>query len=284
MTQLPPEPANQPIRFKRDPETGLIIGLTYHYTPDGRIDWRAMCPKRYLYIAKERIDDVVREQAKPLAEVDILAVRNQWLRIRVAGLNELAHIRGVTSCTYPHLICREGFASAVCEMTFLPSEESGGYPETWSGIGSACRTSMDKAFLPYLEAFAENRSFARCVKRALSIDDILSDIEVGGDGRDAAADAAAEEAVANQPAPGGFQPCDELARICRSHKPAIPFDALKAAAVKLNADTPAERANERVQGDPSAWKGFGDIQAIDAWLMINKISEADKAVKSGKKG
>ena len=52
--------------------------------------------------------------------------------------------------------------------------------------------------------------------------------------------------------------------------------------IKLNADTPADRANERVKADPSTWTSFADIQPIDAWLLIGKIKEAsEKATAAG---
>lgn len=278
-----PEPANQPLRFKRDPETGLVEGLTYRYTPEGLIDWRAMVDRRFLYVAREHEAKVVAAQGKSLAEIDILLVKDDWLRIRVGGLNQLAHLRGVVSCVYPHMLAREGWAATTCEITFIANVESGGYPETWSGQASACRTSMDTRMLPYLETFAENRAFSRAVKRALQIN-ILSDIEVGGDSRDAAAggdDGTKEADLANAPTASGFKPCDELVKVCQAHRvngaaAPVSFEMLKAAAIKLNADT-APEAKERVQADPSTWKAFSDIQPIDAWLLIGKIKEKEAA-------
>jgi hypothetical protein len=276
MTQptLPRPSANQPIRFQRDANTGLVNGFPYRYTSDGLIDWRACVDPRFLYIAKERVDDVVRAQGRALADIDILAVKDDWLRIRVGGLNQLAHLRGVRSCTYPIMQTREGFASVVCELELIPNVESDMMPEIWSGIASACRTSMDARMLPYLETFAENRAFSRAVKRALQIN-ILSDIEVGGDARDAAADAAKEEELAAQPAAVGFEAYHQLAELCRTHKPTpITFETLKAAAIKLNVETPADKANERLKADPATWTGFDSIQPIDAWLLATKIKEA----------
>lgn len=278
----PPEPASQPLRFRRDPETGLVVGHGYRYTEEGRIDWRAMVPVKYLYIASEHEAKVVTQQGKPLAECDLLAVPDDWLRIRVAGLNYLIQLRGVRSCTYPTLQTREGFAAAVCELELIPNVESDMMPETWSAMASACRTSMDTRMLPYLETFAENRAFGRAIKRALQIN-ILSDIEVGGkrgkdDDRDQQDDN--QSGTADDGAPLGFEPYHYLEQKCRAQKQPVSFDALKASALRLFTNPPAAE-NERLKGDPSKWTAFSDIEGIDAWLLINKLTEA--AAKAAEK-
>ena len=283
MDVTPPEslPVPQPL-FQRDPTTGLIKGKTYKYTPEGRIDWRAMVDAKFLYVAREHEEKVMKEQGKPLAEVDLLLVRDDWLRIRVGGLNQLAHMRGVRSCRYPHVETREGHATVSCEITFIGNSESGMEPETWSGIASASIRSVDKHFIPYLETFAENRAFSRCVKRALQIN-ILSDIEVGGEGKKAAeggssatptedAANASDEQGNNTPA---FLPYEMLAKKCAALK--ITFEALKARTVEVNAAAPE---NEKCLTDPATWNSFADIQPRDVFLLLGKIASNEKAKKS----
>jgi hypothetical protein len=274
----PPESANKPVSYRRDSGTGLIIGKEYKYTPEGRIDYRAMVDRRFLYIASEYEERVVKQQGKPLAEVDLLLVKDDWLRIRVGGLNQLAHLRGVRSCTYPILECRDGFAAAVCQIEFIPNVETGMMPETWSGTASANLKSVDRQFTPYLETFAENRAFSRCIKRALQIN-ILSDIEVGGDSRSAAngtgQEAAKDESLpSNEPV--GFHPYHLLAQTCASQKKPISFDALKAAAIKHNTDVALD-AKDRIKADPTTWTSFESIDPIDAYLLLSKIEEKNKA-------
>lgn len=291
-----PQSANQPIRFRRDPNTGLVEGVAYKYTSDGQIDWRAMVPTKFLYVAKEHEEKVIRQQGKPLAEIDLLAVKDDWLRVRVGGLNHILHLRGVRSVRYPIMQNREGFSSVVCEIELIPNVESNMQPETWSGIASACRASMDLRMLPYLETFAENRAFSRAIKRALQIN-ILSDIEVGGDGRSAvegssvsnlATDAEKEAAVGAQSAPSGFQPYDELKRRCVGFKDSkgqarpISFEELKAAAIRINTES-APDAKERIQSDPSQWTDFSSIQPIDAWLLIGRIDAKQKEAAAPEK-
>lgn len=287
------EPVNQPILFQRDQGTGLVKGKTYRLTPEGKIDWRAEVPTQFLYVAHEYRDRVVGEQGKPLNEIDVLKVKDDWLRIRVGGLNYLAHLRGVRSCRYPIVQTRDGYAMCTCEIEFIGNSESVMQPETWSSMASATLRSVDKQFIPYLETFAENRAFGRCVKRALQIN-ILSDVEVGGEGKKAAGEDSSDVIASpdSTEAPTGFQPFHYLITKCRDNKDAkgkpspITFALLKASAVEMNANTPPERANERCVSDPASWEGFESIPPADVWLLMGKIEAAaakeEPAKKTGK--
>ena len=281
---LPPEPAAQLAHFSRHPESGLVNGITYHYTPEGRVDWRRMVDPKFLYIARDYEERVVKAQGKPLAEVDILSVKDDWLRIRLGGINQLANLRGYRSIEYDLVAATDGKAAAVCRMEFIGNFETEGLPIICSAIASATVRSVDRNFIPYLETFAENRAFSRCVKRALQIN-ILSDIEVGGESKSAAAggtDTVDDESSTSAPSTG-FEPSHRLAEICNAHKPQpIPFASLKASAIKLYADT-SVTPNEKVKADPALWTGFESIQPIDAWLLLAKIEAADKAVAEASK-
>lgn len=285
MSTPAPKPANQPLRFRRNPNTGLELDREYRYTEEGLIDWRAMVPPQYLYVASEHEAKVVAQQGKPIGEIDILAVPDEWLRIRVAGLNYLAHLRGVRSCTYPTFQATDTFASAVCQMTFIGNVETGMCDETWSGAGSARRTSMDLKMLPYMETFAENRAFGRCVKRALQIN-ILSDIETGGKGGKANEEDDLVAEAADSVAPSGFEPNHHLADKCRAQK--VTFEALRTSALRLY-QQPPEDVSKRLKADPATWTSFDSIQGIDAWLLMGKLDEAAAAKAAetsggGKKG
>lgn len=283
----PPTETSQSVDapFKRDPDTGLIVGKTYVFKPDGRIDWRALVDKKYLYIANEYKDRVVREQCKPLDQIDVLSVKDDWLRIRVGGLNELAHMRGVMSCTYPHFLSRDGYAAVSCEITFIGNVETNMYPETWSSTASATLRSVDKQFTPYLETFAENRAFIRCVKRALQIN-ILSDIEIGGEGKgsqNGVSDGNDNENTSQQSSdtpsspPQGFEARHRLQELCAAPpapmKGPITFEAVKKAAAEYKGE---------LQGDPAGWVSFESIQPIDAYVLIGKIKEKASGSKPTK--
>jgi len=275
MSTPPDSPAPLSRAFERDAR-GLIKGVDYFYTPEGLVDYRRMVSPRFLYVAREHEAKVIQQQNKPLAEIDLLAVRDEWLRIRIGGINQLAQLRGYTDLNYSQFQTREGFAAVVCSMTFIGNYETSHQPFTCSAIASATMRSVDRNFTPYLETFAENRAFSRCVKRALQLN-ILADIEIGGDGRDAAkdngSDAEVHEAVIGT-APGGFEPKDELARLCAAQKTPITFEALKTGALKYVAE---------LKSNPAEWTGFDSIQPIDAYVLINKIRDGANKVKAGQR-
>jgi hypothetical protein len=276
------------IPFSRDPETGLIKGFPYQYTPDGRIDWKAHVDRKHLYVIREKEAAVVKAQGKPISEVDLSLVDERWLRIRLAGFNQLANLRGYHSLRYHSLHCDPSKAAVVCEMEFIGNTETNGIPLICSSIASATNISTGRDFSPYLETFAENRAFARCVKRALQIN-ILSDQEIDAEAIESvsgARDATSTSASSAQPEAEqsvGFLPYQHLAAKCRNHKDGsgnaqpITFEALKARTLEVNS-LPETPQNERTVSDPSKWGSFEDIPAADVWLLMGKIEAATKKV------
>lgn len=273
---------SQQANFQRDEKTGLIIGYPYKFTPEGRIDWRSLVDSKFLYVANEYKDRVVKEQGKPLDQIDILTVKDDWLRIRLGGINQLANLRGYRSLEYELVTATESKAACVCRMEFIGNYETDGYPVICSAIASATLRSVDKNFSPYLETFAENRAFARCVKRALQIN-ILSDIEIGGEskkGDDSSSVSNGDEGETSATTTNsnqGFEPYDRLKELCSNPSPMSPisFDALKKTAV--------EHYKSELKSDPTEWTGFESIQPIDAYVLIGKIKEKQEKLLTANK-
>ncbi len=281
---IPPLSSPSLFPFRRDPETGLEVGRIYKFTPEGRIDYKSMIDKKFLYVANEYKDKVVKEQGKPIEEIDVFLVKDEWLRIKMGGINQLANLRGYRSLEYDLVTATDGKAACVCRMEFIGNCESDNLPFICSAMASATLRSVDVNFTPFLETFAENRSFARCVKRALQIN-ILSDIEVGGDSKKVATNSVSDgddeqssSNASNNKSPVGFNPCDLLAQRCAAQKKPISFDSLKAAAIKLNLETPITDSR-RIKADPSSWTGFNSIQPIDAELLLGKLEEKERGLK-----
>ncbi len=274
-------PATTRPSFKRD-EDGLIPGFPYRYTADGRVDWLAiaLADRRYLFVIRSKEDAVVKAQGKPIGECDLSLVNEKWLRIRQAGFNYLLNARGYRSIQYHSLVANDGKAAVVCEMELIGNYETDGYPVICSALASASTRSMDTQMLPYLEAFAENRAFARCVKRALQIN-VLSEDEIDTEAlKGTQDDDKAAEVAASKPSAEVYRQLEDL---CTKRKHPITFEALKARAIKHNAELTPETENERIKSDPALWAGFESVQPIDAWLLMGKIKEADAAAKKGAK-
>ncbi len=285
-----------PARFKRN-EDGLIEGYPYRYTEDGRIDWRALVDRRFLFVIDSKRDAVVKKQGKPLDECDLSLVDERWLRIKQGGFNQLLSLRGYSRLEYHSLVATDNKAAVVCVIELIGNYETQGYPVVASAIASACTRSMDANFMPYLETFAENRAFARCVKRALQLN-ILSEDEVDAEAiKGVKADAESETTTGATPK--SAHGWDILKTFCANHKPAIAFEAIKASAVKHNAKlddvlaartanptdtTLPNREDERIKSNPTLWVDWTSVQDADVWLLTGKIKEADEAAAKGGKG
>lgn len=280
MTDTPaPETPTRKL-LKRD-EDGLVIGHPYKFTPDGKVDYKALVPKEHLYVAREYEERVAKAQGKPLADCDLNLVDERWLRIKLAGINYIANLRGYRSLTYHSVSVFPDQVTIVCEMEFIGNYESEGLPVICSGVASASTKSTDRGFWPYLATFAENRAFARCVKRALQIN-TLCDVEVGGDGQgEAGEDDKVSEATSATST--GAQAYRYLEQLCTNRKHPITFEVLKERAVQHNAELTPEREAERIKSDPTKWTGWASIQEIDVFLLAGKIKAADEAAAAGKK-
>lgn len=224
-----------------------------------------------LYVKREYRDTVVKQYGKALSELDLLTVEDRYLCVKIGGVNRLANLRGMHSLTYPHMHVAPDKAAFTCEIEFIGNYETDGYPFICSSSASATPRSMDVGFLPYLETFAENRAFARCVKRALQIN-ILSDIEVGGESRKAVnGDSAATDESAAATVEG-FQPYHKLEEFCRDQKTPIAFETLRAAAIKHNSSVPPE-SDQQLKSDPALWATWSSVLPLDAYLLMGLIKE-----------
>lgn len=270
--------------FRRDPDTGLVEGVSYQLGPDGRIDWKRMVDKRYLYIIRDKEAAAMKAQGKALADLDLSLVDERWLRIKLAGFNQLLNLRGYRSLQYHSLVSTDSKAAVVCEIELIGNVETDGMPVICSAMASATVMSTGPHFASYLETFAENRALARCVKRALQIN-VLSEDEIDAEALSKVTNTAAE-ATPSAAAPLGFQPHHHLAEKCRTGKVPVSFEDLKRASVELKGKTTPtkDKPFEPFQGDPALWSGFEDIQPIDAWFLMGKMEEKAKAPTKGGKG
>lgn len=250
---------------------GLVAGVTYHYTPDGRIDWQRMVEPRFLFVPKEHLDKVCIEQGVTSDKIDVTKVCDKWLRIRVAGLNQVAQLRGIMSIEYPIVHVDEASVTATCVIEFVPSFETGDLPFSCSAIASANLHSVDRDFAPYLATYAENRSFSRCVKRALQIN-ILSDVEIDktGNGGDVVVPTETGLTIAS---PTGFDGEHLLEARCREKD--LSFEKMRGHAATLVG------VDWLVQ--PKDWIDFATIQRRDAFVILGKMDETDKARAKAKK-
>ena len=139
-------------------EHGLLTGVDYHVGEDGFINWRKMVENDHLVPNKSRTQ-----------ETDVSKLEDGDLLILLAGIKNLAHLRGFESVKYRVENGDADSVTAVCEIQFSPNFETGHKSVTFSAIGDATVHNTKGFGRQFLGPVAENRAFVRCVKSFLRI-------------------------------------------------------------------------------------------------------------------
>ena len=88
---------------------GLLKSVKYEYNEDGSVNWRAMVDPKYLFPNKSWFE--ARNKAVPTS-VD--GLQDYQLLIKLAGIKELAKLRGYNSVRYNVFKCEKYHVSIKC--------------------------------------------------------------------------------------------------------------------------------------------------------------------------
>ena len=157
--------------FKRN-DLGLIEGAEYKFNEDGTINWRAMIKPEHLYVNKDWF-----ELRKLEAPTSIEGLGDHQLLIKLAGIKELARLRGFHSVNYQLNTISDKYATAICEICWMPSYETSGVAQVFASTANATNENCSGFGVKFLEAIAENRAFVRAVRNYLNIH-IVGDDEI----------------------------------------------------------------------------------------------------------
>jgi len=191
-------------KFQRD-ENGLLKNIEYTFQEDGSVDWKAMIPKKYIVFNEEWFERNNQNipTGETLADVDKPEdYEEKQLVVLLAGIKEVAKIRGLVSAT--KRICESGQTRAVvsCKVEFIPNYESN-FNYIYEEVANATIYNTNNFMHFFLETIASNRAFVRAVRNALRIDIVGSD-ELS----------TAKYATRNQGAATGVESWRALAEIC----------------------------------------------------------------------
>ncbi len=157
--------------YKRN-ELGLIEGVQYQFNEDGSINWRAMIKPEFLYPNKEWFE--VRKM--PVPET-IEGLADHQLLVKLGGIKELARLRGFNSVQYTLNTLTDKYATAICEICWMPNYETCGVAQVFASTANATSDNCSGFGVKFLEAIAENRAFVRAVRNYLNIH-IVGDDEI----------------------------------------------------------------------------------------------------------
>lgn len=174
-------PINQLKKIERD-ENGLIKGLNYIYNSNGKVDWKSMIPREFLYInpdPKKRAK-IESDYRKSYEELDPIKddIKDSDLVILLNGLRHLLNIRGHNYVKLTPLESREDYASVNCQISFIPNFEEEGRSVYHEDNACAHPRNTSNFAQNYLLEIASNRAFCRCLRSYLKIG-IVSREELG---------------------------------------------------------------------------------------------------------
>lgn len=153
--------------FKRD-KFGLLPNINYEFHSNGTINWRAMVGKEYLVANK----DAIKSQNK---DVDISTLPDNQLLILLAGIKELAQVRGFKSVSYDVVEANHNYVAVKCTIDWIPNYETEMEPVSFSALADAHIENTKSFAKDFLMAIAENRAFVRAVRNFLRINIVGTD-------------------------------------------------------------------------------------------------------------
>lgn len=145
---------------------GLICNdsVNYVYDENGFIDWRKMISPKYLVPNRQLF-----EKNGKKVPTSIVGLDDKELLILLAGIKELAQIRGFTNVQYNVVSSSPEHVIATCSITWIPNYETEAREVTFSAIGDASTANTNSFGKMYLAPIAENRAFVRAVRSFLKI-------------------------------------------------------------------------------------------------------------------
>lgn len=150
-------------KFKRD-TYGLLECVDYIFNSDSTINWRAMINKEHLVPNRDAFKN---QKDVNLKEIDVSALPDNQLLILLAGIKELAQIRGYKNVAYEVIQAQPDYVAVKCTIDWAPNYETSMEPVSFSALADAHLDNTKDFAKNFLMAIAENRAFIRAVRSFL---------------------------------------------------------------------------------------------------------------------
>ena len=239
---------SQLAEFIRD-EYGLLNCVDYKFNIDHTINWRSMINKDYLVPNR---DSFKNQKNINLKEIDVTTLSDNQLLILLAGIKELAQIRGYTNVNYDVIQAQPDYVAVKCTINWIPNYETGMTPVSFSALADAHLDNTKDFAKNFLMAIAENRAFIRTVRSFLKIN-IVGNDEMG---KTTHVDAEIE------PNTMITQPVALLQKTMEEH--GISFEQVK------------ERAIQKKMDGAENWSKIEDISPLSMFTIISGIKNKNK--------
>jgi len=149
-----------PSLFNRD-ENGLLTNIQYNFNDDGSINWRKMVSDEYLFPNAQAFN------GDPPRSIE--GIPDHKLLIKLAGIKELAKLRGFSDVSYQVVKCELDHVAVICKINFMPNYETDNKVVEFQDMANATLDNTHDFGQSFLETMACNRSFVRAVRNFLNI-------------------------------------------------------------------------------------------------------------------
>jgi len=160
---------NQTPQLQSRNNIGLIESVNYVKNEDGSINWRAMVKPEHLFPNRGWFE--TRKQSVPSS---IEGLGDHQLLIKLAGIKEVAKLRGYKSVKYDIIKCEPSYVAIKCGITWIPNYETD-HESYFEDVANATVNNTTDFAVKFLETIAANRAFIRAVRNFLNIHIVGSD-------------------------------------------------------------------------------------------------------------
>lgn len=235
-------------KFKRD-VNGLLECIDYTFNPDNTINWRAMINKEHLVPNR---DSFKNQKDVNLKELDVSSLADNQLLILLAGIKELAQIRGYKNVSYDVIQAQPDYVAVKCTINWIPNYETDMQEVSFSALADAHLDNTKDFAKNFLMAIAENRAFIRTVRSFLKIN-IVGNDEMGK---------TTHVDMEVEPNTSITQPVALLEKTMEEYN--ISFEQIK------------ERAIQKNMENSENWKNIKDIPPLSMFTIISGIKNKNK--------
>jgi hypothetical protein len=248
MSKLEHRYSGQLKNFSRD-EYGLLECVNYIFNEDNTINWRGMINKEYLVPNRDTFKN---QKDVNLKELDVLTLQDNQLLILLAGIKELAQIRGYKNVRYDVIQAQPDYVAVKCTIDWLSNYETSNQEVSFSALADAHLDNTKDFAKNFLMAIAENRAFIRAVRSFLKIN-IVGNDEMG---KTTPIDTEVESSLI------ATQPIALLQKTMEEYK--VSFEQIK------------ERAVQKKMEGADAWVNIKDISPLSMFTIISGIKNKNK--------
>ena len=244
---------NTPPKTIKRNEHGLLEGIKYSYQDDGLIDWRKMVKNEH--IVPNRYNT---------SETDVTKLKDKDLIILLAGLKDVAQMRGIKSVKYNIVTASPEYVCMKCGITWSGNYETEGEDVYFESTADAGLNNTEGFGQIYLAAIAENRAFCRAVRNFLKINIVAKEEIAPNKGKQASTTkVTTPSAMFSSQSSVSMSPDSFLLTILKENN--ITFEQVRNKLIEEN------------NTDAKKWSSVKDIPHLTAFEIIDRIQKKAKA-------